>query len=76
VLLSYIMARITLLDAKTLAVIRDLPAAKSAIVAASAPLMPGSAWEDVPSPQKFKSLQDIVRLSMTEAVPAVLAGRQ
>lgn len=72
VLLTYVNARVTLIDAKTLNVIRDLPASKSAIIAASGSYTPNSAWTDVPDPKKFKRLQDLVRVSMTEAVPAVL----
>jgi hypothetical protein len=71
VLLSYVNARVTLIDAKSLAVIRDLPATGSAIIAASAPTQPNSAWEDVPDGKKFKSLQELVRVSMTEATAAV-----
>ena len=72
VLVAYCNTGVTLIDARTLTVIRDLPKAKSSIVSESATFEPNSAWEDVSDSKKFKSLQDLMMASMTEAVPAIL----
>lgn len=74
-LLSYLDATVRLIDAKTLNVIREVPFTRlglTGVVDFTEDRM--YVWEDATEAQKISSLQNTIRMSLTEATPKLLSA--
>jgi hypothetical protein len=73
VLVAYVNATVRLIDAKTLNVIREVPAIASEIVAIAPPLEVGfNAWDEASEEQKTDALKRLIGVAMSEAAAKLL----
>lgn len=73
VLVAYVNATVRLIDAKTLNVIREVPATASEIVAIAPPLEVGfNAWDEASEEQKTEALKRLIGVAMSEATAKLL----
>jgi hypothetical protein len=75
VLVGYLDATLWLIDARTLAVIRELPVAKSVVVAVSKPLEVGfNAWDEATEQQKVQALRELIVAALKETTPKLVGA--
>jgi hypothetical protein len=75
ILVSYIVATMRLVDAKTLAQIAEVPVFQQKVIAVSRPQEVGfNAWDEATEQQKIKSLEEVIESGLTDATHRLLGA--
>jgi hypothetical protein len=75
ILVSYIVATMRLVDAKTLAQVAEVPVFQQKVIAVSRPQEVGfNAWDEATEQQKIRSLEEVIELGLTDATHRLLGA--